>query len=308
MREIGRRLGRAASTISRELRRNTAVHDRGGYDADLAHARAAQRARRRRPGRLLTDPELRAVVAGKLESGWSPEQISEWLRREYPDRPDWHLSHETIYRGLFNAEKSGLTRTLTKKLRSGRSMRKRRRRTDTREVRYVIPSKPIDQRPAIVETRERIGDWEGDIIVGRSTRSSIGTLVDRRSRLVRLVHLPHGHAAEAFAAAAVELCGTIPASARFTLTWDQGGEMARHDLIADLFADGIFFAPPASPWLRGTNENTNGLLRQYFPKGTDLSIHGVDELQRVEQLLNTRPRKVLGWRTPAEFFESELAL
>ncbi|WP_157186107.1 helix-turn-helix domain-containing protein, partial [Mycobacterium canetti] len=151
MREIGRRLGRHVSTISRELRRNTLAHDGGVYDADLAHARAAQRSRRRRPGRLLIDAELRATVAGKLEKGWSPEQISSWLRRTYPQRPGWHVTHETIYRALYNAEKSGLARTLTKKLRTARPMRRRRRRPDTREVRYVIPAKPIDQRPPIVE-------------------------------------------------------------------------------------------------------------------------------------------------------------
>lgn len=171
----------------------------------------------------------------------------------------------------------------------------------------MIPAKPIDQRPPIVESRQRIGDWEADTIVGRHTRSAIGTIVERRSRLVRLVHLPAGHTGEAFAAAATHLLTSIPDAARLTLTWDQSAEMARHDLLAELFAEGIYFAPPASRWLRGTNENTNGLLRQYFPKGCDLSVHGPDELRRVEQLLNTRPRKVLNWRTPAEVFESELA-
>ncbi|WP_263992166.1 IS30 family transposase [Mycobacterium shinjukuense] len=240
-------------------------------------------------------------MAGKLEKGGSPEQISSWLRRTYPQRPGWHVTHETIYRGLYNAEKSGLARTLTNKLRTARPMRKRRRRPDTREVRYVIPAKPIDQRPPIVELRQRIGDGEGDTIVGRHTRSAIGTIVERRSRLVRLVHLPAGHTGEAFAAAATHLLtsipdaarltltwdqgaqmarhdllaelfaeASIPDAARLTLTWDQGAQMARHDLLAELFAEGIYFAPPASPWLRTAARNQRERQRSappVFPQG-----------------------------------------
>ncbi|BBX72682.1 hypothetical protein MSHI_05880 [Mycobacterium shinjukuense] len=209
-------------------------------------------------------------MAGKLEKGGSPEQISSWLRRTYPQRPGWHVTHETIYRGLYNAEKSGLARTLTNKLRTARPMRKRRRRPDTREVRYVIPAKPIDQRPPIVELRQRIGDGEGDTIVGRHTRSAIGTIVERRSRLVRLVHLPAGHTGEAFAAAATHLLTSIPDAARLTLTWDQGAQMARHDLLAELFAEGIYFAPPASPWLRTAARNQRERQRSappVFPQG-----------------------------------------
>nr|WP_249645678.1 IS30 family transposase [Nocardia sputi] len=310
VREIARRLGRAASTISRELRRNTFGHDRGRYDADLAHARAAQRARRRRPGRLWTDPQLRAVVQAKLELDWSPQQISVWLRREHPARLSWHISHETIYQALYNAEKSGLSRTLTKRLRTRRSLRRRRRRrrADARSVRFIAPSNLIEARPAIVDQRSRVGDWEGDLIVGARGGSAIATLVDRCSRLVRLVHLPDGRNADAFASAALRVLATVPAQARLTLTWDQGSEMARHERLAGMFPEGIYFAHPGSPWMRATNENTNGLLRQYFPKTTDLSLHGPDELREVEQRINTRPRRVLGWRTAAEVFEAELAL
>lgn len=237
IREIARRLGRAASTVSREVRRNTFGHDRGRYDADLAHARAAARARRRRPGRLLLDAELRAVVQAKLELEWSPQQISVWLRREYPARASWHISHETIYQGLYNSEKSGLARVLTRRLRTRRPLRKRRRRGDVRTVRFVTAAKLIDARPAVVEERVRVGDWEGDLIVGTRGGSAIATLVDWRSRLLRLVHLPTGRGAAAVAEAAALVLGTVPACARMTMTWDQGSEMARHDLLAELFAE-----------------------------------------------------------------------
>jgi IS30 family transposase len=306
VREIARRLDRAPSTISRELRRNRADHDRE-YDAVLAHSRARHRARRRRSGRLLADPELRQLVQGRLELEWSPEQIAAWLRREHPGRQSWHVCHETIYKALYWGGDGGLSRTLTARLRTGRPLRKRRRRTDHRRGRFVAPMALIDTRPEIVDERTRIGDWEGDLIVGRGGRSAIGTLVDRTSRLVRLVHIPAGHMAVAFAAALTAATNDIPPTARLTLTWDQGSEMARHDLLAEHFPEGVYFAPPGSPWLRGTNENTNGLLRQYFPKGSDLSLHDEAELRRVEGLLNSRPRRVLQWRTPDQVFKSQLA-
>lgn len=307
VREIGRHLGRAASTISRELRRNTFDHDRGRYDANLAHARAAQRAGRRQRGRLLSDPDLRAIVQAKLECEWSLEQISVWLRREYPGRRSWHVSHETIYQVLYNAEKSGLSRTLTKRLRTGRSLRRHRRRADKRSVRYIAASNLIGARPAVVDQRTRIGDGEGDLIIGARGGSAIATLVDRRSRLLRLVHLPAGRNAEVFAAAARDVPATVPERAWWTPTWDQGAEMARHDLLAELFPEGIYFARSGSPWMRATNENTNGLLRQYFPKASDLSVHSPEDLRAVEHRINSRPRKILGWRTAAKVFETELA-
>jgi transposase, IS30 family len=305
VREIARRLGRAASTISRELRRNTARHDRC-YDGDLAHARARQRARRPRRTRIGRDEQLRELVASLLGLEWSPEQIAGHLRLAYPERRSWHVCHETIYQALYHGGKGGLSRTLTAKLRTGRPLRRHRRRSDVRRPRFVAPAQLIDSRPPSVEDRGRLGDWEGDLIVGRSSQSAIGTLVERRSRLVRLVHLPDGHSAVRCREAIEVVLASVPAAARRTLTWDQGSEMAEHHLLAVLFGEGIYFAHPASPWLRGTNENTNGLLRQYFPKKTDLRRYTLEDLRQAEDRLNHRPRKILGWRTPAEVYTAEL--
>jgi IS30 family transposase len=176
-----------------------------------------------------------------------------------------------------------------------------------RTPRFVAPGRLIHERPAVVEQRARIGDWEGDLIVGRASRSAIGTLVDRRTGYLRLVHLPDGHSAEQLRVAMLPILSELPGLARQTLTWDQGSEMAYHHLLDEYFADGIFFAPPASPWLRGTNENTNGLLRQYFPKGSDLRAYSLADLRAVEQRLNSRPRKRLAWRSPARAMETEMA-
>jgi IS30 family transposase len=299
VREIARRLGRSPSTISRELRRNRAVHDRGGYDGDLAHARARERAKRPKPARLANDPELRAVVSERLDLEWSPEQIATHLKEVFPARPSWHICPETIYQALYVPARGGLTRNLTRKLRTGRSMRRRRRRPDARRVRFSTPGASISSRPLEVLTRSRPGHWEGDLIVGRHNRSAIGTLVERQSRFTRLVHLPNGHDADELYDSLCRVLQSLPASVRITLTWDQGGEMARHAEIAPLLSGGIYFADPASPWQRPTNENTNGLLRQYFPKGTDLSQHDEARLHLVEHRLNHRPRKTLGWSTPA---------
>lgn len=307
VREIACRLGRAPSTVSRELRRHLKPHDKGVYDADLAHARARDNARRQRAGTLFIDRELRDVVKAKLEDTWSPQQISAWLRTEYPDRPAWHICHETIYQALYLGRKGGLSRALTAKLRTGRPLRKRRRRSSERTPRYVAPAVLIHHRPPIVEARTRIGDWEGDLIVGKHSRSAIGTLVDRTSRAVRLIHLPHGHSAEAFVDAFGHVLARLPDLARRTLTWDQGSEMARHDVLAEHFDEGVYFADPGSPWQRGTNENTNGLLRQFFPKGKDLSIYTPGDLTRAENLLNSRPRKILNWSTPELIFTTGLA-
>ncbi len=298
MRAIARVLGRSPSTVSRELRRNLAPYDRGVYDGDLAHARAGARARRTRPGKLQLDTELRDIVADRLALDWSPEQIAAWLRRTYPERQSWHVCHETIYQGLYTPALSGLSRALTKRLRTGRPLRRRRRLPLARTPRFKVPSRLIDERPHDVTARLRLGDWEGDLIVGSQNRSAIGTLVDRRSRLVRLVHLPGGHDADAVCDALCATFRAMTAHERRTLTWDQGPEMAAHEDIGRLLSDGVFFAHPGAPWQRGTCENTNRLLRQYFPKGSDLSQHPPQELRAVEELLNHRPRKGLGWRTP----------
>lgn len=307
MREIARRLGRSASTISRELARNSAVHDVGGYDGDLAHSRARERLERPRGGRMAAEPGLRQAVQAKLRLEWSPEQIAAWLRAEFPDRPRWHICHETIYQALYNGANGALSRQLTKKLRTGRPLRKRRRRAHERTPRFIAPALLIDHRPTVVDERSRVGDWEGDLITGRGGLSAIGTLVCRRSRYIKLIHLPGRRTAEDLILGIRETLAELPESARFTLTWDQGSEMAGHDQIAELFGDGVFFAHAGKPWQRPTNENSNGLLRQYFPKGSDLRAHSVEDLRRVEERLNTRPRKTLEWATPAQIFAASLA-
>ena len=259
---------------------------------------------RTRPGKLQCDAELRGLIQDRLALDWSPEQIAAWLRRQYPTTAAWHVCHETIYQALYAPGKSGLSRRLTTRLRTGRSLRQRRRAPQARTPRYRAPSRLIDERPQAAAARLRIGDWEGDLIVGRAGASAIGTLVDRRSRLVRLIPLPDGRDSGRVRDALHAVFSSMPPHERLTLTWDQGPEMAAHEEIGDLFAEGIYFAYPGAPWQRGTNENTNRLLRQYFPKGSDVSAHSSDFLQAVEDLLNNRPRKGLGWRTPAEVHAS----
>jgi transposase, IS30 family len=306
MREIARRLGRSPSTISRELRRNTAEHDTGGYDGDLAHSRARERLQRPRGVRVATEPGLRAAIQAKLNLEWSPEQIAAWLRTEYPDRPRWHLCHESLYKAIYNGANSGLSRQLTAKLRTGRPLRKRRRRANERIPRFIAPALLIDERPEVVDARERVGDWEGDLITGAGGMSAIGTLVCRRSRYIKLIHLPGRRTAEDLVAGLRASFSQVPAEQRLTLTWDQGSEMASHDLIADLFGDGVYFAHAGKPWQRPTNENSNGLLRQYFPKGTDLRAYTAEDLRHAEERLNHRPRKTLDWATPAQVFAAAL--
>jgi IS30 family transposase len=301
VREIARRLERSPSTVSRELRRNTAAHDTC-YEPVLAHVRARERGARPGRSRLAQDPQLRAVVQSKLEEEWSPEQIAAHLRSAYPDRPGWHLCHETIYQALYRGSRGGLNRRLTKRLRTRRPLRKRRRRPDQRRPRYVVPHQRIHHRPAIVNERSRLGDWEGDLIVGPMSRSAVATLVDRKSRFLRLVQLPNGHGSEHLVTALTAALATVEPGKLLTLTWDQGSEMARHDEIATMFSQGVFFADPGCPWMRGTNENTNGLIRQYLRKGTDLRPYTAVDLACIESKLNSRPRKKLKWRTPAEVF------
>jgi IS30 family transposase len=218
VRAIADELGRAASTISRELRRGVARHDRSGYDGDLAHARARERARRPRRGRLLADAQLRAQVQAKLEPEWSPEQIAAWLRAAFPDRTGWHVCHETIYQALYHGGRSGLSRQLTRRLRTGRPLRKRCRRPAERRARFVAPALLLDHRPTVVTDRARVGDWEGDLIVGRNNQSAVATLVDRASRYLRLVHLPGNRTAEAVRDALLALFAELPETARLTLT------------------------------------------------------------------------------------------
>ena len=282
VRQMARKSGRDPSTVSRELKRNDCPYDRGLYHALLAHTRAQEKACRVKIPIRARDPELRDLVQEKLRLEWSPEQMAGWLRVTYPERTNWHLCHETIYQALYHAHRTGLARELTRRLRTGRPLRKRRRRPDRRQVRFVEPGRLIHQRPRVVDSRSRYGDWEGDLIMGCGARTASVTLVERRSRFVHLVALPHGHGADALVQALAPVLATIPAACRHTLTWDQGGEMANHQQIARYFSEGVFFTEPGSPWQKATVENTNGLIRQYLPKHLSVARHPT-ELDAIAQ-------------------------
>jgi IS30 family transposase len=219
---------------------------------------------------------------------------------DYPDDESMRVSHETIYQALYFQTRGGLKRELQHALRTGRTRRKPQRPADERRHRFVDPMVMISDRPAEVADRAVPGHWEGDLILGGGNRSAIGTLVERTTRYTMLLHLPNGHGAEQVRDALIATVSTLPEHLRGSLTWDQGAEMARHKQFAMVTDMAVYFCDPASPWQRGSNENTNGLLRQYFPKGTDLSVHALEDLEHVAQELNGRPRKTLGWETPAE--------
>ena len=353
VREVARRIGRSASTVSRELKRNAAT--RGGafvYRATTAQWHADRAARRPKPTKLSTHARLRAYVqdhlggavaapCGDPASGpevpwqgrrhgrrkprrwaraWIPEQIAYRLPLDFPDDPSMRISHEAIYRALYaddgNEGRSGLERKLTACLRTGRTLRAPRARTRGRGKSFVTPELLVRHRPAEVAGRAVPGHWEGDLILGLGS-SAIGTLVERTTRYTLLLPLPRmddhgstprqkngpalaGHGAEAVRKAIAQAVDPLPEPLRRSLTWDQGAEMAQHARLRAETGLAVYFCDPRSPWQRGTNENTNGLLRQYFPKGTDLAAHGATELSAVALSLNTRPRKTLGWRTPAE--------
>jgi len=298
VRAIAVELGRDPATISRELRRN---RDPGSGQYRPYAAQRMAVGRRARPGRgkLVRDAVLRQFVAERLEKRWSPEQISQALRCEFRDEPERHVVHETIYQAIYRPELGGLRRDLPKVLRTGRRRRKPHRRADARRVGSLVDMTMIDQRPAEAEDRAVPGHWEGDLITGAGNRSAIGTLVERSSRFTIVLHLPGGrHTAEAVRDALVRAMGQVPAQLRRSLAWDQGKEMALHAEIAQSLALPVFFCDPHSPWQRPSNENTNGLLRQYFPKGSDLRVHGPDRLVAVAAELNARPRRILGWDSP----------
>jgi transposase, IS30 family len=307
--EIALRLGRAASTVSREIGRNS-TRGRYRYRAVAAQARAEERARRPRPAKLAVNGELRAWVQRKLERNWSPEQVSARLAADFPDRPEMRVSHETIYQALYVQGRGALRRELTRHLRTGRSLRKPRRTEGERRGR-IQDMVMIAARPPEADDRAVPGHWEGDQIAGRAGKSQIGTLVERTTRYTMLVPMPGGKSAAAFADAVIPVIADLPASLRRSLTWDQGKEMALHKQIAVAADCKIYFCDPHSPWQRPANENTNGLLRQYFPRGSDLSVHSPQRLAEVADELNGRPRKVLGWKTPAEamaeFLDSQAA-
>jgi transposase, IS30 family len=306
VRAIAGQLGRSASTISRELRRN--LDRRSGHYRPFAAQRLAA-GRRARPGRgkLNADPVLRQFVAGRLEKRWSPEQISRALRTGFPGDPGRHLVHETIYQAIYRPELGGLRRDLPALLRIGRRHRKPHRRAGARRAGALTGMMMISQRPPAAAARSEAGHWEGDLITGALNRSAIGTLAGRASRFTILVHLPgRAPTAETVRDALVAALTPLPAQLRRSLTWDQGKEMALHGQIAEALGMPVFFCEPHSPWQRPTNENTNGLLRQYFPKGSDLRVHGPDQLAAVAAELNARPRKTLGWNTPAALLAAAL--
>jgi transposase, IS30 family len=308
-RQIAARLapGRSASTVSREVRRNSV---RGRYRGHLAQRLAEERSRRPKPAKLAVNEELRRWVGGKLEKNWSPEQISAALRREFAGRPEMRVSPETIYQSLYVQGRGALRRELAARLRTGRALRQPRRTGEER--RGKLPGMVhISARPAEAADRAVPGHWEGDLIDGKAGGSHIGTLVERTTRFAMLVPLPEGKSAPAVAAALTPVIAGLPDALRRSLTWDQGKEMAMHAQIAVAADCEIYFCDPHSPWQRGSNENTNGLLRQYFPKGSDLSVHSPQHLAEVADELNGRPRKTLGWKTPAEalaeFLDSQAA-
>jgi IS30 family transposase len=301
VRAIAVELGRAGSTISRELRR-VQHHDRHriGYRASTAQADADRRARRPKPAKLATHMLLRREVQDRLRSNHSPEQIARRLREDFPDDPEMWVSHETIYQSLFVQARGGLKRELTRHLRTGRAMRRPRRRSDQRRERFA-GMVMISERPPEVADRAVPGHWEGDLILGSvESGSAVGTLVERKTRFTMLLHLFGGHTADIVAEAMIAKIAGLPEDLRRSLTWDQGAELAQHARIAEATQMSIYFCDPHSPWQRGTNENTNGLLRQYLPKGSDLSFYGPGMLDNIAAELNARPRKTLGWRTPAE--------
>ncbi|MGW8558172.1 IS30 family transposase [Streptomyces tubercidicus] len=302
VRAIAAELGRSPSTISREIRRNCTVDPRGGrhYRPHAAQARADARRPRPKPGKIGQNPALRAFIQGRLDLRWSPEQICQALRQTFPERPEMHVVHETVYQALYIQGRGELRRELAKALRTGRVRRKPRRQAQQRSPRFRDPMVMISERPAEAEDRAVPGHWEGDLIIGKDNGSAIGTLVERSTRYVMLVHLPNGRSPELVRDALMETVTALPAHLRRSLTWDQGSEMGRHREFTLATDIPVYFCDPASPWQRGSNENTNGLLRQYFPKGTDLSAHTREHLATVATELNGRPRKTLGWETPAE--------
>ncbi|WP_184752777.1 IS30 family transposase [Microbacterium thalassium] len=297
LRAIGRQLGRPASTIKREL---DAYSVGGVYRPHAAHRTWVKRRGRPKRSKLAAPGPLREYVSGKLGVHWSPEQICHALVKEFPDDESMRVSTETIYQAIYVQARGGLRREIADALRTGRTRRKPHRHPEQRTPRFTDPMVMISDRPAEVEDRAVPGHWEGDLIVGTGSQSAIVTLVERTTRYVLLGHLPAGHTAEQVRDVLVPLIGTLPPHLRGSLTWDQGSEMAAHKQFTVATDVPVYFCDPHSPWQRGSNENTNGLLRQYFPKGTDLTVYGPEDLEHVAQELNGRPRKTLGWDTPAE--------
>ena len=294
-RAISRRLGRAPSTICREVRANGGRRRYRAWRAELARDR---RARRPRTAKLAGNPRLRRRVEALLAARWSPQQIAWQLRQDHPHEPELRVSHETIYQSLFVQGRGALRAELTRCLRTGRAQRRPADRL--KPAGSLANMVLISERPAEVDDRAVPGHWEGDLLMGRLNRTAIGTLVERRTRFAMLVALPHSRSAEAVREALAAKILTLPAELRRSLTWDRGKEMAEHVRFTVDTGVQVYFADPHSPWQRGSNENTNGLLRQYFPKGTDLSVYSQAHLDAVAAELNGRPRRTLGWLKPCE--------
>jgi len=290
---IARQLRRPTSTISREVHRHGG---RGCYRSARADQRAWARAGRPKPCRLASRPRLRAVVAARLARNWSPEQIAGWLRARYPDNREMQVSHETIYRSLFVQTRGVLKRALLQHLRRARTVRRPRRRPVHNPER-IPGAVSIRERPASVEDRAIPGHWEGDLLRGKG-RTHIATLVERQSRFVMLVRIPRPDTVTVTRALARRI-RTLPAHLRQSLTWDRGRELAAHRAFTVATNVRVYFCDPRSPWQRGSNENTNGLLRQYFPRGTNVAAFSQQQLNAIARQLNTRPRKTLGYHTPA---------
>jgi IS30 family transposase len=358
VREIARVIGRDPGTVSRELRRNAAT--RGGkleYRASVAQWKADLAARRPKAAKLVAYPELHTYVQERLSGqitspdgtviagpapprwtgrnkphrkdrawvqAWSPEQIANRIKLDFPDDESMRISHEAIYQSLYIEGRGALKRELVWSLRTGRALRAPRERSRRKTWAHVTPETLISERPAEVEDRAVPGHWEGDLIIGLE-RSAIGTVVERTTKFTMLVHLPReegyrhketpkngpalaGYGAITMKNALTNTMSTLPVRLARSLTWDRGKEMSAHAQFKVETGIPVFFADPQSPWQRGTNENTNGLLRQYFPKGTDLSRWSAEEIEAVAHALNTRPRKTLGWKTPAEAFNEHLLL
>ena len=303
LRAIARRLGRAPSTISREIRRH------GGatrYRAITADARAWRQARRPKRCRLATHPRLCRVVAAKLRADWAPQQIAAWLVSTYPDEPTMHVSHETIYRTLYIQARGALKRDLLAHLRRRRAMRRSGPRSRAGQGHHIVEAISISARPPSVEDRAVPGHWEGDLLAG-TKQSNIATLVERQSRYVVLVRLT-ARDTTTVVRALIRRAQHLPEGLMQSLTWDRGLELAAHQQFTLATDAQVYFCDPRSPWQRGSNENTNGLLRQYFPKGEDVSHYTQRQLDVIARKLNTRPRQTLHWKTPAQVFAATVAL
>ena len=306
MRQVAARMGRSPSTVSRELARNAAPAALP-YQPERAHRLARRRQARPRPSKISRSPALRAAVQGMLDRRYSPEQAAGRLKVDYPDDPSMRASHETIYQSIYVYPRGELRKELKASLRSGRAARRPRGRGHQGRGK-IIGAVPIGQRPPEAEGRLVPGHHEGDLVMGTvASNSAVATIVERMTGYLTLIPLPDGHGADAVASAVIDRMTAYPPWFARTLTWDNGKEMARHARIADAAGISVYFADPYSPWQRGSNENTNGLLREYLPKGTDLSQHTRDQLQAIQDELNDRPRKRLGFRTPREEFDRLLA-